>query len=519
MDAHNKPNVVLPLAASYNQRGIYSTSAAQGQRKVNSYYEVVENNLTGNKTLYLAKRPGLAKASSDLANSVEDFQYLIISAPNTGSDTVWVASTRSSAVRVSDNGGGTSGLFSADGYTPVYFDKAIVSGTENAVLQTRHESSTDGMKAFYASTIGSWTEISASAYTTLIKRGKMEFIDGFAFQMTSDNRIYNSNINTLQTWNAVNYIAKAIQADRAGGLARHGNILLAFGDETVEGFRNAGTPVGSPLQRIPELQQKIGLVPLLKGTSTPAFHYYATIAGVMYFLGNTKATPGSSQLSYSIGLFSFDGSSFKKVSPPAIDKLLTGFGTAVQQICSISFSGKDAVVIQTSAWALAVGSQATALVYFPAVGDWFEWGSTLAQFASAQGVFMAATGSGTNGNRLYTFDNDNWYDGSAGGQTSFDMIQQFKLPKNDNARASMPWAGVVADTISASASTSAHGDANLYISFSDNDYASFSTPRVIDLSTREKRITRCGSFKDRVVRLVHSANAECRIQQFIAKTL
>ena len=50
----NKPNLVLPLAASYNERGVlgYGTSVTSGkdQRKVNCMYEIAKNSATGKAT-------------------------------------------------------------------------------------------------------------------------------------------------------------------------------------------------------------------------------------------------------------------------------------------------------------------------------------------------------------------------------------------------------------------------------------------------------------------------------------
>ena len=89
------------------------------------------------------------------------------------------------------------------------------------------------------------------------------------------------------------------------------------------------------------------------------------------------------------------------------------------------------------------------------------------------------------------------------------MTHQFKLPGADNARNFMSWAGVRADT-AASAS-------NLGVAFSDDDYATFSTARNIDLSSANKRISACGSYINRAVRLTHSANLACRLEAFLAR--
>jgi hypothetical protein len=60
----DKPNLELPLAASYNSRGVAgftnTVTNSLDQRKVNAVYELYKNPLTGKDTLYVVKRPGVA---------------------------------------------------------------------------------------------------------------------------------------------------------------------------------------------------------------------------------------------------------------------------------------------------------------------------------------------------------------------------------------------------------------------------------------------------------------------------
>jgi hypothetical protein len=143
------------------------------------------------------------------------------------------------------------------------------------------------------------------------------------------------------------------------------------------------------------------------------------------------------------------------------------------------------------------------LMYFPDVNEWFEWSSTLVSPVS-DGTFFLPIASG--GTTLYNFEGeDNWQDVS----TPYTMTVQFKMPKGGNNRDVMDWCGVESDTTSSAV--------NLAVSFSDDDYANFSTARNIDLSSLEKRITRCGSYKNRAVRLSNSDNAEVRLRKFMAR--
>ena len=73
----------------------------------------------------------------------------------------------------------------------------------------------------------------------------------------------------------------------------------------------------------------------------------------------------------------------------------------------------------------------------------------------------------------------------------------------------MSWFGVKGDT--------ARSASSLNVSFSDDDWQTFSTARTIDMTATLKRITRCGAYHDRGVRLTHTANLDIRLESVVAK--
>src|SRR5258706_3132841 len=83
--AIDEPNLVLPLASSFNERGIagftHSVTNSEDQRKVNCYYELVKNALTGKGTLTLSKRPGVTIDSNSWGTNTQNV-YLITKGPN-----------------------------------------------------------------------------------------------------------------------------------------------------------------------------------------------------------------------------------------------------------------------------------------------------------------------------------------------------------------------------------------------------------------------------------------------------
>lgn len=83
-------------------------------------------------------------------------------------------------------------------------------------------------------------------------------LDGYIFIGTSNGRIYNSDLNSITSWSATNYIAVNMQADGSVALAKFKNQIVAFGRNHIEFFYNAGNPSGSPLGRTEQAMLRIG---------------------------------------------------------------------------------------------------------------------------------------------------------------------------------------------------------------------------------------------------------------------
>jgi hypothetical protein len=340
---------------------------------------------------------------------------------------------------------------------------------------------------FYASAIGSWTEITDTDFTGLTEYGKMEFLDGFAFVADgATGRIHNSNVNSLSTWSANDYITKSISQDFLVGLGRINQLIVGFGLETMECYRNAGNATGSPLVRVPELTQSTGLI----HPDALETHYYATLGNRMYFVGRSGGR--------SFSVYSFDGGRVEKVSTRAVDKILNG--ATLYSVTAFSFHSKPAIAISLTS---TTETTQRWLMFVPEWNDWFEWTSTVFTPVNNGRMFL---GVGTNQHRVYDFlSTSNWQDNG----TNYDRVLQFKLPSKGNQRKFMRWCGLIADTERTAATES--------VQFSDDDGQTWSTARTIDRAIAKKHIYRCGSYSERMVRLTNGTNHEGRIEQFIAR--
>lgn len=490
-----EPNVVLPLACSYNERGVAgftnTITNAIDQRKVNSFYAPVQNAITGRTTLYLVKRPGVTYTGSDTHGTTGQVAYLISLAPGNlaiGS-APWVFSTSGDDVRASSIAA-TTVIVTSAGAHPAYVDRTEVSGTDTVVIGVRISST---VYQWYRSTaIATFTQISDGDFTALTHRGKMEFLDGYALIMDSLNRVYNSDLNSLANWTAGSYITKQIKQDSPQGLARLGQQVIAFGAETMEVFYNAGNASGSPLSRLPQLAQRIGLV---DPNGTGITHYSATLNNRLYFVGRRAGGL------YSVGVFAYDGARCEKVSSPYIDKII-GSNSAARyySVNSVGFNGQQAIAI-----ALDPTTAATQrwLMFFPDYNEWFEWHSTIFTPVNNSEFFL---GVGANQHKVYNFTNsDNWQDDG----TNYTFTHQFKMPKKGNEQHTMPMFGLVGDT--------ARSALNVDVQFSRDDWQTKETARTIDMTSKAKMLTRCGAFQDLGVTLSYAGSLEVRLEKAVAR--
>jgi hypothetical protein len=291
-------------------------------------------------------------------------------------------------------------------------------------------------------------------------------------------------------------LAKQIVTDVPVGLARLNNQILAFGDDTVEAFYNAGNTTGSPLAPIKTLHQRIGLIipdPQINGG-----HYYCTIGTNLYFVGRES---GGTQHA---AVFAYDGQNYNKVSTPYIDKLLSEvISTSFYSVNSFGFHGQKAMAI------LLTSPNATNqrwLAFFPDWKEWFEFTSSVFSPINNGDYFLGCGSSSKD--KLYNFAaTDNWQDDG----TSYAWNTQFRLPTNGSQRKFMLMYGVDADTDTAGLGNT------LTVELSTDDSQTFSTLGTIDLTQDRKILTRGGSFRKGHIRLGNTNSRPTRIHNFLAR--
>lgn len=502
------------MASTVNERGVagytHSVTNSEDQRKLNCIFEVTKNNLTGKGTLTLAKRPGVTIESSTFGSSSQ-LAYLMLNPVGNSPTSRIVFNVLSGDVRSSTSVNNVVIVTGVGNVFPIYCDTTVISNVRNAVVQIATTTGNSDSSAFtyFASSSdiilgNAWTHITDGDFTSLAFVGKMEHMDGYAFIMDATSRIWNSDVNSLANWTATSFITKGIQIDSPVGLARLNLKLLAFGQESVEVFYNAGNTTGSPLGRISNLAANIGLVATVRNATSNAVgggtHYYATLENRIYFVGSRSGVSESS-ISKNCGLYAFDGSEFGKVSTGYIDKILSekSSNNSIYSVNVVSIQGQSGIAV-----CLSVPSASTqrSLVFFPEWKEWFEWTSTIFSPVNGGGYHLGIVQP----QKLFTFAaTDNWQDNG----TSYQYFSQFKLPTKGSPRNVLNMYGVDADT--------ARTANDLTVEISRDDCVSFSTLGTIDLTQDRKVLFRGGAFRNAHIRLGNTNAVETRIHNFIAR--
>ena len=315
------PTVRFPLVGTFNQRTIDGErvlDAAQDQRFLNCCFNVVQNHVTGKATVYVEKRPGwkvdAIVADSNVSTGLikTDALSQVVSAFGATNSTIYdgqvsvgtitgralylsetVVSGISHILIKSSDGTGwyypedsrNVTAYTADGNNSTTISDIKIAGANstaglypgqkltaatNIVAGTRIVSVNSG--AFTAvldtATIGGAFGDLAITKEPIAKIADADFVatgvvtafvelDGYLFYGSGAN-IWNSDLNSITAYTSTAFLAAQMSPDPINALARHKNMVVCFGNSSMETFYNAGNATGSPLARAPQFFTRLG---------------------------------------------------------------------------------------------------------------------------------------------------------------------------------------------------------------------------------------------------------------------
>lgn len=537
------PSDTIPLIGSYNQRNLNGRDtlvAGKDQRFRGCFFEVIRNPATGKGTVYVEKRPGFdalyTAVVGGLANIISDDGVVTVwtDASNLrvmygNSISAGIITTGLSApytirkIRMNNENFYVMGSNGVGWYVPVNavsISTTFTADTTNGNAVLTNVSSTSGLyigqllsgtgiaATARIKTIDSATQVTMTANATatnatvtitrehLAKIIDTDFpnatggfveLDGYIFVIDINGNVYNSDLNSITSWAATSYINASMRPSTGIGLARHKDLILAFGQDGIDVYRNAGNPTGSPLVRVGGF----------RGFGTNSWS--ATAYRSIDFLGEHVVWLGGEGVSASggkTGVWMFVDGAPRKISTPAVEKIL--FGGDGQSVASVGI-----FEIQYGKYVNVVGYlENTNLLYDIKNGIWMESNFPSGFRLASESLY--AIDVDTSSGKVYRINylGDPVYqdDGSAYSA----IIQTSRITHGTERRKFVNSIKLIADE-------QASGTATLEAS--DDDYGSWVTLGTFDMTAHEKKIQPGGSYTGgRAYRLTHSANTAFRAE-------
>lgn len=353
-------------------------------------------------------------------------------------------------------------------------------------------------------------------------------LDGILYVMDTDGNIYNSGSNDPTTWNSLDFQEAQREQDAGVFLTKHHDNIVAIGSNSMEFFYNAGNPTGSPLQRRPDIAYRTG------GLDRRTVF---TSGERLYFIGSEKiGTPG---------LWELSGFRLNKVSPDSIDRFLAD--TRVTNLYRFNMTG-GYIGEHYMTFITVLQPDNDNGTYTPVFTFFYDatqkvYGEFDTEIASVQNFGMAGISersailrgesvilftsgdlavfdmSGSVLDRSgedqyvvddYIVDQDAYVTGGiADNQVNIKM--QITFNESDFGTYTnkfMSRFAIVGDSVGADADETAP----ILVSWSDDHYRTFTTPRFYETGER-RSLTRLGKFKRRAFRLDYQGEERMRLEE------
>ena len=457
--------VRIPLLGSPGNR---SVSTAKDQRFVNGYFWEIKNPITGKAVYHFVKRPGLAQSSRPpAANAVGRGIYS------------WEGS-----------------LYSVFG-NKMYKDGVDLGTTMDTTTglcgfaETRPGASTqylginDGEDLYLISTVGVVSKISGPTTFPSPNTGELLYADGYWFVLKQATvGLYNCNLDDPTTWDPTKFITPQMYNKEGVGLARQNNLILVFTENAFQAFYDNANATGSPFSNYESAAQQVGCI----GTDTIVHD-----EGDVFWVGSSFT--GGNTVWMLSGI-----TDTKEIATDQIRLLLGAEGANLTSAYAtlVRTSGKKLYILTlpTTGKTLVYDTMLQIWTEFEEAGGSAEW--PVVDFAQHLQTLYAQ--HPTNG-RIYTLGPSTYQDDS----TNFTVLARFgRLDIDTMRRKFVKSYELIGDK---QASTT-----NVDFQYSDDDYNTYSTARVFDMSQTRPLLTRGGSFRRRAHQLSYAGNNPLRIE-------
>ena len=447
--------------------GLPSSSTNKDARITNCFPQSV-----GRKK-YIIKRPGFETLNTPAAGNIGN---AVMAWTGEGSGQEVISSfgaTNSTIYR------GTTSIGAITGVTTSLTETVVGANVPTVAI-----TSSDSTGWYFDTATGITTKITDADFPGNAGRvlaGGFAHMDGFSFIMDTSSRISASDLNSLTGWTATSFDTANAYPDKGVACIRHKNLILGFGAQSLQVYQNAGlTPF--PLSRVDSMTVLVGALSASAITQ---------ISDTVFFCG-TVPEGGISVYKYSGGI--------SRISTPEIDTTLIVAGSSNISLTSVRFYGKSFVLVNYGINTLA---------YCVEEEFWFGWSGQIplwSKFAANIGGTTMVNYSVSNksaSGKVYVMNHAS-LKFADDGMTYSARIQGLPIDFGSNRKKFYSSIELICDR--------EKSFSPIILSWSDDDYQTFTAGVSFDISKSRPRVTRLGSARRRIFSLDHSAPTPMRIE-------
>jgi hypothetical protein len=460
----------VPLASEFNPRGSVPTTDAT---YTNCYLEMTKNKTTGEQTIALRKRNGSSVLVAFPGINIrgwhfwEDRSKLYVAVDRNIYIYAMPAGTLETTITDVYPTAATTGEV---GFTEFLYDDGSVK------LVT-----TDGTTLSTIDTAGNG--VACVDADMPVHLPQVVYLDGYIFVVKVDSAdLHNSDLNNPLSWEAAGYISSELIPDRATYVAKLNNYILLLGNKSVEYFWDvANEAPDSPLQRNDTPLKQTGLVGGLVNWTNK-----------IIFVGDNNDTQPD--------VFLLEDFKIESLGTEFIRRALAASSTTLKAGV-LSMDGRDFYILNNGTYTFVLDLETKLWHLWNWGGSGFDFskGMTIRAGSSVQSLFILTSNA-----NCYKFDASLYQDVSTAitttwqsGNQQFDTYDQKVLYRFV----------VVADR--------GAGSNAITLSWSDDDFQTFSTPISIELNQERPSLYRLGRFRRRAFKITHTANMPLRIKELV----
>ena len=444
-----------------------SNDANKDFRLVNMMTEEVRSPVGDNKKYYVKSRPGMTQAFTTQTGEGRGIFYWTY-----GGNSYCMAVVGN---KVYANGTAVLTLTTSTGHVGMCEFLSTTNVSSLILL--------DGTKGYVFSAFDTATEITDAEFPTPHVPTPV-YLDYYLFVAKADTAdIYNSDLDTPSAWTAGNYIQAKMYPDTIKALSKNNNFLYAVGSSSVEYFYDGANASGSPLTANTTAVQQFG---------TAAYGTVIQTDKEVLFVGETNDGGHT--------VWTIDGFKENEIGIPTVKSALLAEGSNIGNIRAfeIRVSGQKLYVLCLTA---------RTFVYSLTTKMWSEWQSGSSVFLgndATDGPNGSAYVLDATSGKIYTMNETYFTDNGAAftctvvsAKTDFDNIN----------RKFMYRLSIIGDVPDDTGT-----DISVLVSWSDDDYKTWSTPRTLRFTADLPAIQQLGHFRRRAFKLSYSLPHLFRIE-------